>query len=204
MKRALDVVGAAGVLVVASPILAAAAIAVRVTTGSPVMFRQQRPGLGGEPFELVKLRSMRDEAFPGEPGSQRVTSVGRFLRRTSIDELPEFWHVLRGEMSLVGPRPLLPHYNEHYDDQQARRLQVRPGITGLAQVRGRDAIDWPTKLAYDVEYLDTWSLRADIDLVIETLRLVFSAQERAAVDATTDIQPFAPLPTPQTEQAPDL
>ena len=160
-KRLVDIVGSAAILVVFSPILALTALLVRAKLGSPVLFRQVRPGLGGKPFELVKFRSMTDDRGQrGElrPDAQRLPPFGRWLRSTSLDELPELWNVLRGDMSLVGPRPLLMQYLPLYSPQQRRRHEVRPGLTGLAQVEGRNALTWDEKFAADVRYVDQQSL----------------------------------------------
>ena len=151
--------------------MAAAALAIRWSMGSPVLFRQERPGLGGRAFWLLKFRTMRD-AFDAEgrllPDSERLTSVGRLLRATSVDELPQLINVLRGEMSLVGPRPLLMQYLARYSPRQARRHEVKPGITGLAQVRGRNALSWEEKFELDVTYVETWSLLTDLKILLQT------------------------------------
>ncbi len=172
LKRALDLVGAGVALGVLSPVALGAAAAVRVVHGSPVLFRQRRPGLGGEPFELYKLRTMR-QPKAGEAmlasDADRVTPLGQFLRATSIDELPSLLNVLKGDMSLVGPRPLLTRYLDRYTPEQARRHEVKPGITGLAQVRGRNALSWEEKFALDVEYVDRWDLWLDIQILVETV-----------------------------------
>lgn len=172
VKRVLDRASAAAGLVVASPIIAAAAIAIRASMGSPVLFRQQRPGLHGKPFELLKLRTMKnavDASGRPLPDAERLTRLGRFLRASSIDELPQLVNVLRGELSLVGPRPLLMSYLDRYTDEQARRHDVTPGITGWAQVNGRNMLSWPDKLALDVWYVDHWNLRLDVAILARTL-----------------------------------
>ena len=169
LKRALDVIVATAALAVLSvPMLAVAAV-VRVAMGSPVLFRQVRPGRGGEPFTLLKFRTMR----PG-PGTdaERLTSIGRWLRRTSVDELPELWNVLAGDMSLVGPRPLLVEYLDLYSARQARRHDVRPGLTGLAQVEGRNLLDWDERLELDVRYVETHTLRLDLSILWRTIGMV--------------------------------
>lgn len=175
MKRAVDFFVAAFALsILALPFLALAAI-VRWRLGSPVLFRQQRPGLDGQPFEMVKFRTMTDaRAADGSllPDAQRLTSFGRFLRSTSLDELPELWNVLRGDMSLVGPRPLLMEYLPLYSPQQSRRHEVRPGITGWAQVNGRNALTWDQKFALDVWYVDNRSLSLDLRILWLTIRSV--------------------------------
>ena len=174
-KRLFDVVGAAAGLVVTSPVQAAAALAVRRELGSPVLFRQQRPGLGGRPFFLLKLRTMRDAVDASGrvlPDSSRLTPLGRRLRAWSIDELPELWNVLWGDMSLVGPRPLLMEYLDRYTPKQARRHEVRPGITGWAQVSGRNALSWEEKFALDVWYVDHVSVGLDLRILWRTVRAV--------------------------------
>ena len=172
MKRALDVVVAAVGLVVTAPLQLVLAVLVRLRLGSPVLFRQQRPGLGGEPFTLVKFRTMTDERGSGGgllPDADRLTPFGRWLRATSLDELPELVNVLRGDMSLVGPRPLLPEYLELYTPEQARRHEVRPGITGWSQVNGRNDQSWDDKLAADVWYVDHRSLWLDLRILARTV-----------------------------------
>lgn len=165
-KRALDALVAATSLVVGAIPLAAIAVAIRVSMGPPVLFRQVRPGLDAQPFTLIKFRTMRDG--PGDD-AERITRLGRFLRSTSLDELPELWNVLRGEMSLVGPRPLLMEYLDKYTERQALRHSVRPGITGLAQVRGRNLVDWEDRLELDVQYVEQWSLWLDLKILARTL-----------------------------------
>jgi lipopolysaccharide/colanic/teichoic acid biosynthesis glycosyltransferase len=174
-KRAIDIVGASAALLVTSPLLAVSAVAVRATMGSPILFRQTRPGLGGRPFVILKLRTMRDATDrTGKPLSdaERLTRLGRFLRSTSLDELPELLNVIRGDMSLVGPRPLLMQYLARYDETQMRRHEVRPGITGWAQVNGRNAVAWEERLAMDVWYVDHRSLWLDLRILLRTFGLV--------------------------------
>lgn len=171
-KRAFDLAaaGAAGVLL--APLAALLALLVRLRLGSPVLFRHVRPGRGGEPFTLYKLRTMRDlfdEAGEPLPDEERLTRFGRFLRRTSLDELPELWNVLRGDMSLVGPRPLLLEYLPRYSPRQARRHEVRPGITGWAQIHGRNAIAWEEKLERDAWYVDHLSFLLDLRILARTV-----------------------------------
>lgn len=171
-KRALDVAVAGSALALGWPALAAIAGLVRWRLGSPVLFKQQRPGRNGSSFSLWKFRTMtddRDHNGSPLPDGARLTKFGRFLRSTSLDELPELFNVLRGEMSLVGPRPLLICYLDRYTPEQARRHEVRPGITGWAQINGRNAIAWEQKFAYDVWYVDHVSLRLDIVIIAKTL-----------------------------------
>ena len=171
MKRALDVLlGGAGLLVL-SPLLAVLALAVRIGLGSPVLFRQQRPGLRGRPFTLYKFRTMRDARDASGsplPDAERLTRFGRFLRASSLDELPELWNVVSGSMSLVGPRPLLMDYLPLYTPEQSRRHEVRPGVTGWAQINGRNALDWERRLALDVWYVDHRSLLLDLRILVGT------------------------------------
>src|SRR6185295_11036268 len=170
-KRAIDVTGATVALLVALPVLAIAALVVRITLGAPVLYRQTRSGRGGRPFTLVKLRTMRaarDAHGAALPDAERLTAVGRWLRATSLDELPQLWNVLRGDMSLVGPRPLLPEYDGRYTGEQARRQDVLPGITGLAQVSGRNALSWEDKFLLDVWYVDHRSLWLDLRILCRT------------------------------------
>jgi len=175
LKRAIDVVASCVALVVLSPVLLLIALAVRLRLGSPVLFRQQRSGLGGESIDVVKFRSMTHATDRnGVPLSdaERLTPFGQTLRATSLDELPQLWAVLRGDMSLVGPRPLPSTYDERYTPEQRRRLEATPGITGCAQVRGRNSIDWPTKLAHDVWYVDNASALLDLTVIWRTARTV--------------------------------
>jgi lipopolysaccharide/colanic/teichoic acid biosynthesis glycosyltransferase len=176
-KRLLDLFGATVGLVLLSPVFAIIAWRVRREVGTPVLFRQQRPGLGGAPFTLVKFRTMTDARGPdGEllPDGERLPDLGRRLRSTSLDELPELWNVLRGEMSLVGPRPLLTEYLELYTPEQARRHEVLPGMTGWSQVNGRNDLPWPEKLALDVWYVDHRSFWLDLRILVRTVAAVFS------------------------------
>ena len=175
MKRLFDLLASVfGLLLLAVP-LALLALQVRRKLGSPVLFTQVRPGLHGKPFKMVKFRTMTDTRGPdGQllPDAERITPFGRWLRATSLDELPELWNVLRGDMSLVGPRPLLMEYLPLYSPEQARRHEVRPGITGWAQVNGRNAISWADKFALDVWYVDHRSLWLDVRILWLTVRKV--------------------------------
>ena len=175
MKRVLDIVGAALGLLLLSPLLAYLTLRIRRQMGSPVLFRQTRPGLHGKPFTMIKFRTMRDATdAAGVPLSdaERLTPLGRFLRASSLDELPELWNVLKGEMSLVGPRPLLMDYLPLYSPEQARRHDVRPGVTGWAQINGRNAISWDQKFALDVWYVENQSQRLDLRILWLTIRKV--------------------------------
>jgi sugar transferase EpsL len=175
LKRALDVAVAAAALTAAAPVLAAVGVMVARDLGRPVLFRQARPGLRGRSFGMIKFRTMRDaRTADGRllPDGDRLTRLGRWLRATSLDELPELWNVLRGDMSLVGPRPLLDRYLARYSAFQARRHEVKPGITGWAQIHGRNAISWDDKLALDVWYVDHWSLALDLRILARTFLTV--------------------------------
>ena len=175
LKPSLDFVVTVAALLLAAPLLLFIAIAVRVNLGSPVLFRQQRPGLRGRPFTMVKFRTMRDAiGRDGRPlpDADRLTAFGRLLRSTSLDELPELWNVLRGDMSLVGPRPLLMEYLDRYTPEQARRHEVRPGVTGWAQVHGRNALSWEERFHLDVWYVDHRSFRLDLQILIRTFTIV--------------------------------
>ncbi len=179
LKRLIDLVGASVGLVVLSPVLAAVAAAVRSRLGSPVLFVQARTGVEGRLFHLYKFRTMteaRDATGALLPDHARMTPYGRFLRSSSLDELPELFNVLKGDMSLVGPRPLLPHYLGLYDQRQRRRHEVRPGITGWCQVKGRNALSWEDKLELDVWYVEHWSLALDLRILAATVRAVLTAR----------------------------
>jgi lipopolysaccharide/colanic/teichoic acid biosynthesis glycosyltransferase len=181
-KMAMDKLVAAAVLAATAPVLAASALAIRSTMGAPVMFRQGRPGRGGRTFRILKFRTMNDARDAGGqllPDSERLTRLGKLLRSTSVDELPQLWNVLRGEMSLVGPRPLLVEYLARYSAEQARRHDVLPGITGWAQVNGRNAADWDTKLGLDTWYVDHWSLALDIKILARTAFNVLARRDIA-------------------------
>ena len=192
LKRAIDVVGASVGLVLLSPLLAVVALLVRVRMGSPVLFRQQRPGRDGRPFEMTKFRTMTDRrGADGEllPDAERLTALGRWLRRTSVDELPELLNVVHGDMSLVGPRPLLMEYLPLYTSEQARRHEVRPGITGWAQVNGRNAVTWDETFALDVWYVEHRSTRLDLEILGKTVSQVFSGHGVSAPGHAT-MEPF--------------
>jgi lipopolysaccharide/colanic/teichoic acid biosynthesis glycosyltransferase len=176
-KRLFDILFSLGWLVGFAPLLLVVALLVRLKLGSPVLFIQERPGLRGRPFRMVKFRTMTDERGPdGEllPDEVRLTSFGKFLRATTLDEFPEMWNVLVGDMSVVGPRPLLMRYLPRYDAFQARRMEVKPGVTGWAQVNGRNALSWEQKFAYDVWYVDHRTLWLDLKIVVLTFFKVFA------------------------------
>ncbi|MEH1124643.1 sugar transferase [Micromonospora sp. CPCC 206061] len=193
----MDIVVASAALVVLSPLIVAIALALLATSGRPILFRHRRPGLAGAPFTLCKFRTMRPPA-PGEEtwttDEKRLTRLGQFLRRTSLDELPELVHVVSGRMSLVGPRPLLMEYLPRYRREHARRHEVKPGITGLAQVSGRRSLTLGQRLDLDVRYVDTWSLALDLKILIRTVAEPFKCgdirgQTIAEVD---DVNLFTP------------
>jgi sugar transferase EpsL len=177
LKRAFDIVFSAGWLIGFAPLLLLVAILVRLKLGSPVLFVQERPGLRARPFRMVKFRTMTDERGPdGEllPDEQRLTAFGKFLRSSTLDEFPEMWNVLTGEMSVVGPRPLLMRYVARYSPFQARRMEVKPGVTGWAQVNGRNSLSWEEKFALDVWYVDHHSFWLDMKIVVVTFFKVFA------------------------------
>ncbi|HTJ46699.1 MAG TPA: sugar transferase [Kofleriaceae bacterium] len=188
IKRAIDVAAAGAGLVLTAPILVGVGVAVARSMGRPVFFKQERPGLGGRPFGMVKFRTMRDatdEHGRPLPDADRLTPLGRFLRASSLDELPELWNVLRGDMSLVGPRPLLMRYLPRYSAEQARRHDVKPGITGWAQINGRNALSWDEKLALDVWYVDHWSLLLDLRILARTMLTVLRREGISAAGEAT-------------------
>lgn len=188
VKRLLDLVVTIPGLVLLSPVMLIVALAVAMDLGRPVLFAQIRPGLNGRPFRMYKFRTMRHDVDSNGkllPDEKRLTPLGRFLRSTSLDELPELWNVLRGDMSLVGPRPLLMEYLDLYTPEQARRHLVPPGITGWAQVNGRNAITWEEKFALDVWYVDNWSLWLDIKILCLTIITVVTRKGISAADHAT-------------------
>ena len=189
VRRLLDLIGASILSVVLAPLLAALGLAIRVTMGRPIFFRQQRPGYKGQPFEVVKFRTMKD-AVDGEgnqlPDEERLTKVGVFMRQLSLDELPQLWNILRGDMSFIGPRPLLMEFLKWYSPEQMRRHDVKPGVTGWAQVQGRHDIPFSKRLALDVWYVDNRSFRVDLKIVGLTLLKVLSM--RGAQPAQTDAE----------------
>jgi sugar transferase EpsL len=192
VKRTLDIILSVVALVALSPILLVIAILGRLRLGSPILFKQMRPGMAGHPFRLVKFRTMTNQTnSQGELASdqERLTRFGQFLRSTSLDEWPELWNVLKGDMSLVGPRPLLMEYLDLYSDEQARRHEVRPGITGWAQVNGRNALSWDEKFTMDVWYVDNRSLWLDMKIILKTFAKVFKG-EGIAQEGHVTMEPF--------------
>lgn len=187
-KRILDILGAGAGLLVLSPVIMLVALIIRRQMGAPVFFRQTRTGLAGQPFRMIKFRTMRDARdAQGDPlpDSERLTKLGRFLRSNSLDELPGLWNVLKGDMSLVGPRPLLMEYLPLYSSEQARRHEVRPGITGWAQVNGRNAISWDEKFALDIWYVDKRSLWLDLKIIWMTFVKVLKRDGISAAGEAT-------------------
>ncbi|WP_180160166.1 sugar transferase [Acinetobacter sp. YH12054] len=180
LKRLLDIVIASSALVLLSPVYALVAYKVKKNLGSPVLFRQLRPGLYGKPFEMVKFRTMKD-ALDAQgnplPDSERLTPFGKMLRATSLDEMPELWNVIKGDMSIVGPRPLLMEYLPLYNREQAKRHNVRPGITGHAQVNGRNAISWEKKFELDTWYVENQSLWLDFKIMLKTVKKVIAKDD---------------------------
>lgn len=179
LKRFFDIVVSAFGLLFLFPVILFVAWQVRRKLGSPVFFRQTRPGLNGQPFQMIKFRTMLDAYDEnGDPlaDSERITPFGRFLRSTSLDELPEFWNVLKGDMSIVGPRPLLMEYMQYYTEEERLRHSVRPGVTGLAQVTGRNVTTWNKRLQFDVQYARTHNLWMDIRIIFKTIHLVFKRE----------------------------
>ncbi|WP_080156530.1 sugar transferase [Photobacterium piscicola] len=192
MKRLFDIITSTLALILLSPVIIITAYFIHKKLGSPVLFRQVRPGLKGKPFEMIKFRTMKDAVDKNGqslPDSERLTSFGMKLRSTSLDELPGLWNVLKGDMSLVGPRPLLMQYLPLYNQEQSRRHDVRPGVTGWAQINGRNAIGWNEKFKLDVWYADNQSLWLDIKILLLTIKKVFIKEGISANDHVT-IEPF--------------
>jgi sugar transferase EpsL len=188
IKRVVDIVGASVGIILFAPVMLVVSLLVLLTMGRPVLFRQQRPGLRGKPFTLYKFRTMRDVRTPsGEllPDELRLTTFGKWLRSTSLDELPELFNVLKGDMSLVGPRPLLMEYLPRYSPEQARRHEVKPGITGWAQVNGRNALSWEEKFRMDVWYVDNWNLWLDMKILLLTIWKVLKREGISAEGSAT-------------------
>jgi lipopolysaccharide/colanic/teichoic acid biosynthesis glycosyltransferase len=191
VKRAFDLVLVLATLPFWGTLVLAVAVAVRIAMGAPVFFRQRRAGLGGREFSIIKFRTMREGTGPD---AERLTRFGKFLRATSLDELPELWNVLRGEMSLVGPRPLPVRYLPRYSPEQARRHETLPGITGWAQIHGRNALDWEAKFRYDVEYVDRRSLALDVKILAITVFQVLFPRN-ISHDGEATMTEFTPLRT---------
>lgn len=192
IKRLFDLLASFLGLLVLSPLIVIVAWKIRKNLGSPVLFRQTRPGLNGQPFEMIKFRTMKDAVDKQGnplPDVERMTAFGNKLRTSSLDELPELWNVLKGEMSLVGPRPLLMQYLPLYNLEQARRHEVRPGVTGWAQINGRNAISWQDKFKLDVWYVDNYSLWLDIKILFLTVKKVF-IKEGITAEGHATIKPF--------------
>jgi len=192
MKRLFDIFFSFCGLLILSPLIGIVALQIRHNIGSPVLFRQTRPGLNGKPFEMVKFRTMRDAIDANGnplPDSERITPFGDKLRRSSCDELPELWNVLKGDMSLVGPRPLLMQYLPLYSSEQARRHEVRPGVTGWAQINGRNSLSWEDKFKLDVWYVDNHSFWLDIRILLLTVKKVFVKEGISAAGHAT-MMPF--------------
>ncbi|MEA2355781.1 MAG: hypothetical protein QOD61_1910 [Solirubrobacteraceae bacterium] len=181
-RRAIDILVSGAGLLAAAPVLALAALAIRLESPGPVIYRQRRIGRDGRPFDVLKLRTMVDGAewlgagLAVNTGDARITRVGRFLRRTSLDELPNLLNVLRGDMSLIGPRPTLPHQVDAYDARQRGRLAIRPGITGWAQVNGRASIPWPERIELDLHYIEHRSLALDLEIVRRSFRVLIAGE----------------------------
>lgn len=180
IKRILDIIIASTALILLSPLYAYVAYKVKKNLGSPVLFRQVRPGLHGKPFEMIKFRTMKDaidERGNPLPDSERLTPFGKMLRSTSLDEMPELWNVIKGDMSVVGPRPLLMEYLPLYNEEQAKRHEVRPGMTGHAQVNGRNAISWEQKFKLDTWYVENRSLWLDFKIMLQTVKKVIAKDD---------------------------
>lgn len=196
VKRVLDVVGATSGLIILSPVLGATALAVRINLGKPVLFKQKRPGRDGRIFTLLKFRTMLDAPptpIEVDDDAERMTPFGTKLRALSLDELPSLWNVLRGDMSIVGPRPLVVEYLPLYSAEQARRHEVRPGVTGLAQVNGRNDLNWVERFRMDVDYVDRRSFWLDLTIVLSTFAAVFGRKGISADDHVS-VQPFTGTP----------
>jgi lipopolysaccharide/colanic/teichoic acid biosynthesis glycosyltransferase len=195
MNRAADLALAGTGLLVASPLLGLAALAVKLQDGGPVLYRQSRVGRDGSDFELLKLRTMvvgaerQGAGFAVDVGDARITAVGRFLRRTSLDELPQLWNVVRGDMSVIGPRPTLRYQVEQYSDRQRRRLEVKPGITGWAQIHGRATLPWAERIELDVWYVEHRSPRLDLKILLRTPFALFGGTYKGATGGWRDQQP---------------
>lgn len=198
MGRTFDVVVSGLALAVLWPALAVAAVAIRLTMGGPVLFRQKRSGLHGEIFEIVKFRTMRSERYPGEPDADRLTPLGQLLRTYSLDEIPQLWNVLKGEMSIIGPRPTLPEQVVHYSARQRRRLDITPGLTGYAQVKGRNGLSWPERIELDIWYIEHRSTWLDVRILASTALQLIRPE---GITGDGGVNPDFPAPTAQVADA---
>ncbi len=196
IKRILDIILSLVILILFCWLYLIVAILVRVKLGSPILFKQQRPGYKEKIFGIYKFRTMTDERDENGnllPDKDRLTSFGKLLRKTSLDEIPELFNILKGDMSFIGPRPLLPEYLPYYTDKEKLRHTVRPGLTGLAQASGRNLVDWDTRLSYDVEYVENLSFKMDILVIIKTIKTVFGHSEQVAEDTNATEGNFAKI-----------
>ncbi|SER57043.1 Sugar transferase involved in LPS biosynthesis (colanic, teichoic acid) [Butyrivibrio fibrisolvens] len=196
IKRILDIILSLVILILFCWLYLIVAILVRVKLGSPILFKQQRPGYKEKIFGIYKFRTMTDERDENGnllPDKDRLTSFGKLLRKTSLDEIPELLNILKGDMSFIGPRPLLPEYLPYYTDKEKLRHTVRPGLTGLAQASGRNLVDWDTRLSYDVEYVENLSFKMDILVIIKTIKTVFGHSEQVADDTNAIEGNFAKI-----------
>ncbi len=196
IKRILDIILSLVILILFCWLYLIVAILVRVKLGSPILFKQQRPGYKEKIFGIYKFRTMTDERDENGnllPDKDRLTSFGKLLRKTSLDEIPELFNILKGDMSFIGPRPLLPEYLPYYTDKEKLRHTVRPGLTGLAQASGRNLVDWDTRLSYDVEYVENLSFKMDILIIIKTIKTVFGHSEQVAEDTNATEGNFAKI-----------
>ncbi len=196
IKRILDIIISLVILILFCWLYLIVAILVRVKLGSPILFKQQRPGYKEKIFGIYKFRTMTDERDENGnllPDKDRLTSFGKLLRKTSLDEIPELFNILKGDMSFIGPRPLLPEYLPYYSDKEKIRHTVRPGLTGLAQASGRNLVDWDTRLSYDVEYVENLSFKMDILVIIKTIKTVFGHSEQVAEDTNAAEGNFAKI-----------
>ena len=191
MKRGGDLAVTALAGIIAIPLGLVIALLIRCTTGGPVLFRQTRTGHHGREFEILKFRTMRDARHPDEPDAPRITRLGALLRRTSLDELPQLWNVVRGEMGVIGPRPTLPEQVVHYSPRQRGRLAVRPGLTGWAQVRGRNSITWPQRIELDLWYVEHHSLLLDARILVLTVKVLLRP---SGITAAGGVNPGFPVP----------
>ncbi|WP_079062611.1 sugar transferase [Peterkaempfera griseoplana] len=192
MKRGGDLAVAVPAGIVAIPLVLLIALLVRATMGGPVVFRQVRTGRDGAEFEILKFRTMRDRRFPDEEDAPRITRLGRLLRATSLDELPQLWNVLRGDMGVIGPRPTLPEQVVHYSPRQRGRLAVRPGLTGWAQIQGRNSISWPERIELDLWYIEHRSLRLDLRILLRTVGVLLRP---AGITGAGGVNPGFPAPS---------